>query len=74
MAKGKRNANQSMSFSDRPQSERNSVVAKFKWDSLRVLVATPLLGRGMDIDNVEHVCAKKSREKEHNRYVGSLVA
>ena len=40
---------------DRPQSDRERALARFKGGVLRVLVATDVAARGIDIDHVSHV-------------------
>lgn len=40
---------------DRTQSQRESALADFKSGKIRVLVATDVAARGLDIDGVEHV-------------------
>lgn len=41
--------------SGRPQEERNETMRKFKSGSFRILVATDILSRGIDIDGLSHV-------------------
>ncbi|MDO8751126.1 MAG: C-terminal helicase domain-containing protein, partial [Dehalococcoidia bacterium] len=40
---------------DMPQSQRDAVMARFRANQLRVLVATNLAARGLDIPDVSHV-------------------
>jgi len=41
--------------SDIPQSQREAAIADFKSGKYRVLVATDVVGRGIDVDDVSHV-------------------
>lgn len=41
--------------SDIPQSQREAAIADFKAGKYRVLVATDVVGRGIDVDDVSHV-------------------
>lgn len=41
--------------SDIPQSQREAAIADFKAGKFRVLVATDVVGRGIDVDDVSHV-------------------
>jgi ATP-dependent RNA helicase RhlE len=41
--------------SDRSQEERESVLREFKSRNIQVLVATDVLSRGIDIDNISHI-------------------
>ena len=40
---------------DRSQSQREAALAKFRNGECRILVATDVAARGLDIDGVEHV-------------------
>jgi ATP-dependent RNA helicase DeaD len=40
---------------DKTQSQRNKALAAFKEDKVNILIATDVVARGIDIDDVSHV-------------------
>ena len=40
---------------NRSQSQRQKILKKFKNDEIKILLATDVASRGLDIDNVSHV-------------------
>ncbi len=54
---------------DLPQSKREKVLARFDKGEVRILVATDVAARGLDIDNITHVVNWDLPEQEPESYV-----
>ncbi|MCB9233443.1 MAG: DEAD/DEAH box helicase [Bacteroidia bacterium] len=51
----KMNINAIGMHSDKDQNEREEIMNKFKHNQINILVATDILSRGIDVDNISHV-------------------
>lgn len=43
---------------DRPQKEREEALLKFRQDRVRIIVATDVMARGIDIQGLDHVSCR----------------